>query len=188
MKKKKKKEKESSIKLKHQIVFKNLLENISKKAVGRGHRNGMKKAMMDAGYSETYSGQPCKITKSKSWNALVKEYFPADTVLKKHEELLNAKKVKAIQFPLKTPDAEAEEICRLAGFTPIKLAVFLGQKWVYCFIPNGDLQDKALDKLYKITNRYKETIAIDDKDKYRQMSDAELAEAIQKEIRFFKKK
>ena len=170
----------TAIKLKHTIVLKKLSENIRK--------GGMTQAMKDAGYSDSYARSSTHLTKGKSWNALVKEFFPSSKILAKHEELLNAKKVRAISFPKQTPEKDAIDLCIQCGFEPTSTAQFLGQLWVYCIVPNGDIQDKALDKLYKISGRYKETLTIDDTDKYRLMPDSDLAIHIQKKLNFFKKK
>lgn len=176
----KEKKEGSASKLKKVIVLKKIGDNLGKGGIGQ--------AMRDVGYSKGYSRNPSQLTRGKAWNTLVKEFFPSEMILSKHMELLNSKKVRAISFPVKTPDEGAIEMCRASGFEPLNTAVFLGQKWVYCIVPNGDIQDKALDKLYKITNRYKETLALDDRDKYRNLTDRELAESIQKHLNFFKKK
>ena len=170
----------SSKNVKHTIVFKNLLENAGKGGVG--------KAMKDAGYSPGYTKNPQDFTKGKAWSSLVKEFLPSNELLRKHKEQLNAMKIKTISFPFQTPDKVAMEICTDMGFLPMRSAVFMGQKWIYCSAPDREYQDRALDKAYKITNRYKETLALDERDKYRSMSDAELAETVQKRLNFFRKK
>lgn len=47
-------------------------------------------AMRQAGYSEETAKSPHKLTKSKSWQALMDEFLPQDLIARKHQELLEA--------------------------------------------------------------------------------------------------
>ena len=50
-------------------------------------------AARQAGYSEAIARNPQKITKTKSWQALMEEYLPQDLIAQKHRELLDAEDI-----------------------------------------------------------------------------------------------
>lgn len=51
------------------------------------------KAFRDVGYSEATVHNPSKITATKSWQALMDQYFPREFVAQKHKELFEAEDV-----------------------------------------------------------------------------------------------
>lgn len=53
----------------------------------------MGKAMVAAGYSPNTAKTPGKLTRSKGWQELMNSLFPDKLLLKKHKELLEAKKI-----------------------------------------------------------------------------------------------
>lgn len=61
----------------------------AKAMVGKGGKS-FAQAAREAGYSEAIVNTPAKITKSKSWQALMDEYLPQDLIARKHQELLEA--------------------------------------------------------------------------------------------------
>lgn len=50
-------------------------------------------AMKKAGYPASTAKNPQQITRSKSWQELMDEYFPRDYVAQKHQELFEAEEV-----------------------------------------------------------------------------------------------
>lgn len=61
----------------------------AKLMAGKGGKS-FAQAAREAGYSETIADNPQKITKSKSWQALMDEFLPQDLIARKHQELLEA--------------------------------------------------------------------------------------------------
>jgi len=49
--------------------------------------------LKEAGYSESVSKSPQRVTESKGWQELMEEYFPSEYLLKKHKKLLNKKEI-----------------------------------------------------------------------------------------------
>lgn len=54
----------------------------------------MGKAMIQAGYSKSYSRQPSILENSKSWQKLISKYLPDDKLLETHSQALDALKDK----------------------------------------------------------------------------------------------
>ena len=69
--------------IKQQLVASQLVEN----------GGNLGKAMIAAGYSPSTAKTPTKLTKSKGWRELMDSIFPDRMLIKKHRELLGAKKM-----------------------------------------------------------------------------------------------
>lgn len=88
------KEIESSVELKKKkgnynksaILARKMLTLITEKNYSFG------KAMEEVGYSKSYSKNPHQVTDNKSWQDTVDEMLPNTDLLKKHKQLLEAKK------------------------------------------------------------------------------------------------
>ncbi|MDB4984419.1 MAG: hypothetical protein JWM20_598 [Patescibacteria group bacterium] len=118
------------------------------------------KALRDSGYSTSYSKTPQKLLRSKTWQEVTEEFFPDAEIAKKHRQLLEKKEVIVHGKDsklIKTGEIDVNAVAR------------------------------GLDMVYKIKNRYKETIAVE-VGKYRNLTDAELAGRIAQSKRFFMKK
>lgn len=80
---------------------------VASKLVENGGNMG--KAMVSAGYSPNTAKTPGKLTRSKGWQELMDSLFPDELLLKKHRELLEAKKI-IIEYRNGTAEVIAEEI------------------------------------------------------------------------------
>jgi|SRR3990167_7351484 len=76
--------------LKQQLVANKLSENIGKP---------LGQIMLEAGYSQSTSKTPARLTKSKSWPELLEKGLPDKKLLKRHNELLDKKETIAIGKP-----------------------------------------------------------------------------------------
>lgn len=166
----------SAVTIRHRKVVKEMAEN--------GRKIG--EALKIQGYSESVQKSPTKVTNSRSFKKMMEEEFSDDLLAVYQKKELGAHKIEYADFPMKMDPEEAMLIVREAGFNPYATKTFMGQLHVFYFRPDFIALDKALDKLYKMKGRYKETLKIED-DKWRKMSDTELAEIIAKGKRFFKK-
>ena len=68
------------------------------------------KAMVAAGYSSKTAKTPQKLTESKGWQELMKEYVSEVDVLKTHSLLLKAEKGSSYMFPKSEDDNVIKEI------------------------------------------------------------------------------
>lgn len=68
---------------------KKLSENIGNK----GSKKSMGEILKEAGYSDSVSKTPSRVTKSKGWQELMEEYFPAEYLMKIHKKILNKKEI-----------------------------------------------------------------------------------------------
>jgi hypothetical protein len=73
-----KKKKPIKVTIKQKLAFAKVVEN----------GGNISKAMRDVGYSPETASTPQKLTQSKGWEELMKEYLPDDLLAKKHRELL----------------------------------------------------------------------------------------------------
>ncbi len=82
-------------------------KNAAKKVVEMG--GNVSKAMEAAGYSPKTAKTPKKLTKSKGWEELMKEYLPDKLLAEKHKELLTIPK-RVRKFVKGELESEYEEL------------------------------------------------------------------------------
>lgn len=139
------------------IRQKKLAEEIAKNLKGGlgKTRKTMGQIMLDAGYSKNVSETPSLVIKKKGFADLLQEYFPDDTILKLHKNLASSVIMDQFEFPLSVDDKTIKkEIESMPGFTVRKFIRTNDRGICYFWKPDLLTQDKALDKLYKITGRY----------------------------------
>ena len=127
-------------------------------------------AMIKAGYSESYARSSTVIT-SKTWKDITAEYFDDEEVALIHRQQLQAKVPKSMPFYHKISDEEIKEIIEAQGFTWFAVKRFMNQAYVYFTVPDTMAIDKALDKIYKIKNRYGDTTIVH---KYSELTDEDI--------------
>ncbi len=129
----------------------------------------MRKAILDAGYSQEVADNPQKITESRTWNELIAAEMPDDAVSDRHNQLLRASKLEQRVFPEgvkltanKVPgsdelsDEEIIEMFKASDCEVLRVVHQLkpAQRIVYYISPDNLIRDKALDKVYKIKGKY----------------------------------
>jgi len=67
------------------------------------------KAMKQAGYSDAMAHNPQKLTESKAWPQLMEEFLSEESLAKAHKELMHAKRLDHMVFPL-GPESRAEAL------------------------------------------------------------------------------
>lgn len=126
-------------------VEKILSENI-RKPVGE--------AMLEAGYSPSYSKHPQDLKKNKAWQRIMKKYLPDDELGKKHQKLLNASKIDHYVFPATTSDEDIKALIdSVEGLTFIKIQGNAQWKRCYFSVPDNDTQGRMLELAYKIKGK-----------------------------------
>lgn len=129
----------------------------TKIAVKKFAENGGKSlsgAMKEAGFSKEYSDNPQKFKKTKAFRETFAEVFTDAFLTKKHEDLINAKRVVQQHFHYRIKDKDIKKLIESQGFTFIATKRFMTTALVYYSAPNTDAQDRALDKAYKIKGAY----------------------------------
>jgi len=137
----------------HKIVVENL---------GKGKTLGQ--SILAAGYSEAYSKNPHQLKGTESWDTLVKIVLSDDKLIRIHDSLLNSHRLDHMTFPPEVQqkkkgaeiisDEDIENLflelgCRLRKIVHGDLA-----RHVYFWSPDNQARDKALEKAYKIKNKF----------------------------------
>lgn len=104
------------------IAAKKLSENIR----NQGSKKPMGKILKEAGYSESVSKSPQRVTETKGWKELMEEYFPNEYIYKIHKKILDKKEI----------------------------IVYKGE-FIKTRQPHSDVK-YALDMIYKLKGLYKE--------------------------------
>lgn len=123
-----------------------------------------KQAMLDAGYSKSYSSDgTSKLKKSRAWEEILSTTFSDEFIAKKQKGLLNHKIPKNLRFPYMTPDEDIRNMYKICGGECLYIGdemketaqgVFrwrTGVGWV----TNVEIVDKQMEKLYKLKGYYK---------------------------------
>ena len=152
IKKKQPKFTKPTVALKHKKVLDNLATN--------GGNIGQ--AIRDTGlYSEEMARNPTKITNSVTWKELMEHYINDDELAEKHKALLNASTLTKMTFDEEVEDEEIREYFNgMVGYKLFRIVVKENEKGevtskiAYYRAPDTLIQEKALDKAYKLKGRY----------------------------------
>lgn len=167
-----------TVQLKHKRVLKNLAEN----------GGSLRKAIKDAGYSQETADNPQKITKSKSWKALLDQYLPEEKLLDLHDKQLNSWKLQSMLFQKQVSDEDIFELMETVNCVVKKVVEIPTGKLVFYITPDNQSRNKALEMGLKLHKRLTDKVEIRDTTPYSGLSDAELAEKIKQGKNFFTKK
>ena len=161
------------------IRHRKVLENLTKNQGKSGKKVTMVKAMTDAGYSKNYAESGDIVNKVKSWKELTEEYLSDDILARKHGSLLDFKKIEYMMFAPDVPEEAIYEIVQEAGGIVKKIVHSVGAIHCYFFKDDGRVQTDATKLAYQVRGKMSpEKMIIETKDKYRNMSNQELADKI----------
>lgn len=159
--------------IRHRKVLTNLSKNLGKS------RNSMTKAMVEAGYSESYA-KAGQIKERKSWIELTEQYLSDDILAKKHGSLLNFKKIEYMMFACDVPEEAIFEIIEEAGGVIKKIVHSVGAIHCYFFKDDGRVQTDATKLAYQIRGKMSPEKIEVEQTGFKAMSDQELADYIKK--------
>lgn len=115
----------------------------------------MSRAMRESGlYSESYSKEPQRITKSKGWKELVEKHLPESFLAQRHRKLFDQKKVEYFSFGLKKTDEEITAAVEDAGLELINISYTADSKLAWYAVPDVHAVTKALEMAHKIKGVY----------------------------------
>lgn len=125
---------------------------VASKIVENGGNMGQ--AMVAAGYSPATAKTPKKLTQSKGWTELMKEFLPDNDLLKIHKELLESYKLEVCQFPKQESDEGIRKIIRRVPSWKL-ITIEAREKCKICMIaiPDNLARKGALELAYKVTNK-----------------------------------
>lgn len=128
--------------------------------------------MKAAGYSPSYarSGQH---KKTKSFQALLEEYMPDETILRSHLGLMNSRRLDHMTFPTKIEDHEIQELLASVNCILRKVVHSEQAKHAYFWSPDNRARKDAIDMLYKLKGTYSPE-KFEDVSALRDISDEEL--------------
>lgn len=166
------------VKLQHKKVYKNLVEN----------GGSLRKAIKKAGFSDAVADNPSKITKSKSWKALLEQYLPEDKLLKVHDQQLNSYRLNQMLFQKQISDEIIYELIEGVNSVVQKIVEIPTGKVVFYITADNQSRNKALEMGLKLHKKLTDKVEVKDTTPYTGLTDQELAERIKKGKNFFLKK
>lgn len=127
----------------------------------------MRQAIIDAGYSQEVADNPSKITSSITWGELMEVHLSDDDLSKKHKELIGASTLQSMKFDIEVEPEEIREFfAEMKGFKLFRIVDKyykdkgkeneMYERIAYYKAPDTNIQEKALDKAYKLKGRYVE--------------------------------
>jgi len=119
-------------------------------------------AMRDAGYSPATAKTPQKLTKSKSWQKLMKKYLHDEYLISKHIQLLDATVSDKLVFEDDVPDEVLEKMIKLVSYSGTAYIVGrTGAKtFLYYSAPDRRAQLAALALAYKIKGKLNPNVSV----------------------------
>lgn len=125
---------------------------VASKLVENGGNMGL--AMRESGYSPATAKTPQKLTTSKGWATLMKEFLPDNDLLKTHRELLKSYKLEICQFPKQESDEAIRKIVeKIPGWKVIAIEQTEKNKMCVMAVPDTNARKGALELAYKATNK-----------------------------------
>lgn len=131
----------------------NLAIRLYKENYGTG--KSTREIMLMAGYSQSSADNPKVLTESMDWQEAMDEFLPDDLLLKKHKQLMEAKKIERAEFPSWLPQDKIREMLKEAGCSPRNFEVnpITGIIIVWYWAPDYVAQRAALDLAYKLKGK-----------------------------------
>jgi len=133
-------------------------------------RMSQREALKQAGFSDEVADHPKKVTESKGWKQLCKEYLPDEDIVAAHKKLMLTGKLSRQSFPLNLSNKEIKEMITKirCEFIDIKLEFEeytdkkgnlkkRKRKFCYYLIPDPIALKSAIDMAYKVKNKYPAT-------------------------------
>lgn len=166
----------------HKKVAKRLSEN-----VGSGKKPSISAAARESGYSESYAHSG-RITKTKSWKALLDEYLPESKLLEVHDKQLQSYKLQSMIFQKQIDDEIIYELIESVHAIVKRIVEIPTGKVVFFITADNQSRNKALEMGLKLHKKLTDKVEVKDTTPYTGLTDQELAERIKKGKNFFLKK
>lgn len=139
-----------------------------KNVVAKGGKQSIAKSMREAGYSPRTARNPKKLTKSKTWEAMMAQYWPEKEVIKYHQELLKNNYLEMIDFPDTIAESDIKRLLQgisgasFAMIREVNLAFKGKMKRAYVILLNPKARKEALELIYKLQGKFAPERVIDE--------------------------
>ena len=133
------------------LTVKNL--KIAIESGGKRGKVSIGKAMRDAGFSKRYANNPQELTRTPSFQKLMKDILPDDFLANLHKDLLSSKRVISAPFHNKLKDDEIKALLEGEDFRFIGTKRFMTTAIVYFAVPDTMTRGKMLELAYKVRGK-----------------------------------
>lgn len=136
------------------------IDKVFDKVVENGGNMPIAQAMREVGYKEASTLNPQKVTKSKTWQALMEKHLSDKSLTEKHEQLLNASRLDHMVFPPdsdKLTDDDITALLKEVNCTVRKVVHGEQARHVYFWASDNKARLDALDMAYKLKAKYPAT-------------------------------
>lgn len=154
--------------IRHNALLKKLSDNL-------GTGMTMEQAMIAVGYTPSYA-KSGNIKTTKNWPELVEQEMSDEYLMGHHKQLMNSRRLEHMVFPLRVTDEQMTEMLASVNCTVKRIMHGEQQNHAWYWANDNRAKKDALDMMYKIKNRYDNTINI--KGKLDGVSDAEIENRI----------
>jgi hypothetical protein len=111
--------------------------------------------LRESGYSDSMATQPARVIQSKSFQALLNQYLPDDTIAEVHGDLLKASVLSHYIFPASEDDEVIKNTVEsVAGVKLVKIRKQHNWKRAYFWTPDNRSRLQAIAEAYKVKGRY----------------------------------
>jgi len=177
-----------TVELRHKKVLQNMSANVSSsKTKGKGKKKSLKQAAIEEGYSESYASTG-RITKTKTWNTLIKEIIPEDKLLKALDQQLNSYKLNSMLFAKQIQIETIYELFEVMNALVKKIVELPTGLLVFYYMPDNQSRNKAIELGLKVHKKLTDKIEFKDESPLMKLTDEELRERIKKAKNLFLKK
>lgn len=176
-----------TVELKHKSVIDKMVVNGGKGKSSKGKNKSIKDAAIEAGYSEAYA-KSGKITKTKTWNTLIKEIIPEDKLLKALDQQLNSYKLNSMLFAKQIQLETIYELFEVMNALVKKIVELPTGLLVFYYMPDNQSRNKAIELGLKVHKKLTDKIEFKDESPLMKLTDEELRERIKKAKNLFLKK
>lgn len=176
-----------TVTLKHKKVLEKLVGNGGKTKNRKGKRKSIEQAVKEAGYSEAYA-KSGKITKTKSFQTMLKEIIPEEKLLNALDQQLSSYKLNSMLFAKQIKIETIYELFEVMNALVKKIVEIPTGLLVFYYMPDNQSRNKAIELGLKVHKRLTDKVEFKDESPLMKLTDEELRERINKAKKFFLKK
>lgn len=153
-------------------TVKRIVENI-----GKGKKLSVSRVMRESGYSKASAKNPKILTQSKSWPALMDQYFPETDLAQIQSELLHRNVPAVLKFPLGFTEKQVKEVvAKMPGYEIVEIFDSLKATYASCIASDADTRTRNLESALKLRGLFAPERFKIERGDIKDMGDAELVE------------
>lgn len=128
------------------------------------HGKSLSDAMRQAGYSDATAKNPKQLRDSQAWQEFFDEHVSDESLVDIHKNLLQAKTIEHMVFPLWMDPADIRQLLLDSGCTPQKIKAAPTATHVWYWAPDNAARSTAMALAYKLKGRLTNKIEVADPD------------------------